>query len=131
MAEDLASCRRCIERIRSAWPAFLEKRHDRMRQQERHGAAAEKVAENIAEDLFTGVLDWAIGDVNNQVDYADIVLTRLGIKYLILEAKRPGSLAWNRRAVDAALDQARRYADVQKVKCIGVTDGLMLYAADI
>jgi hypothetical protein len=45
--------------------------------------------------------------------------------------KRPGALAWNRRAVEAALDQARRYADEQKVKCIGVSDGFMLYAADV
>jgi hypothetical protein len=30
-----------------------------------------------------------------------------------------------------ALAQAQRYADEQRVKCVGVSDGLMLYAADI
>jgi hypothetical protein len=100
-------------------------------QQERYGAAAEKVAENILEDLFTLVLDWPLSDINNQVGYADLLLTSLGIKYLIVEVKRPGALAWNRRAVEAALDQAHRYADEQKVRCIGVSDGVMLYAADI
>jgi hypothetical protein len=100
-------------------------------QQERHGIAAEKVAENILEDLFTIVLDWSLSDINNQVGYADLLLTRLGIKYLIVEVKRPGALAWNRRAVEAALDQALRYADEQKVRCVGVSDGVMLYAADI
>jgi hypothetical protein len=89
------------------------------------------VAENILEDLFTTVLDWSLGDLNNQIDYADLVLTRLGIKYLVIEVKRPGSLAWNRRAVEAALDQARRYADQQGVQCVGVSDGFVLYAADI
>jgi hypothetical protein len=131
MAEQLASYRRTVERIHGNWPAFLEKRTERMKQQERHGVAAERVAENILEDLFTMVLDWSLSDINNQVGYADLLLTRLGIKYLIVEVKRPGALAWNRRAVEAALDQALRYADEQKVRCVGVSDGLMLYAADI
>ena len=102
-----------------------------MVQQKRHGAAAEKVAENILEDLFTEVLDWSVSDINNQVRYADLLLTSMGIKYLLIEVKRPGSLAWNRRAVEAALDQALRYASEQKVKCVAVSDGVMLYAANI
>jgi len=53
MVEDLASHRRSVERIRSNWPTFLEKRKERLKQQERLGVAAEKVAENILEDLFT------------------------------------------------------------------------------
>jgi len=59
------------------------------------------VAKNILEDLLTTVLDWSVGDLNNQVEYADLVLTRLGIKYLVIEVKRPGALAWNRRAVES------------------------------
>jgi len=50
----------------------------RLKQQERHGNASEKVAENIIEDLFTEVLDWDIADLNHQGEYADIVLTRAG-----------------------------------------------------
>ena len=129
--KELASYRRCTERVHQNWPRFLEQRRERLAQQERHGIAAEKVAENILEDLFTVVLDWTLSDLNNQVDYADLLLTRLGVKYLIVEVKRPGALAWNRRAVEAALDQAQRFAHEQKVKCIGVSDGFMLYAADI
>lgn len=128
---ELASYRRCVERVRARWPAFIEKRRARLAQQERHGVAAEKVAENILEDLFTEVLDWQISDLNNQVEYADLLLTSLGIKYLLVEVKRPGTLVWNRRAVEQALGQARRYADDQKVKCIAVSDGSMLYVADI
>jgi hypothetical protein len=129
--KDLASYRHCSEHIHRNWSRFLEQRKERLAQQERNGIAAEKVAENILEDLFTIVLDWTLADINNQVHYADLLLTRLGVKYLIVEAKRPGALAWNRRAVEAALEQARRYADEQKVKCIGVSDGFMLYAADL
>lgn len=131
MIEGLASHRRCVERICENWPAFLEKRKERLVQQERHGVAAERVAENILEDLFTTVLDWSLADINNQVGFVDLLLTRLGVKYLIVEVKRPGALAWNRGAVEVALDQARRYADEQKVKCVAVSDGVMLYAADI
>ncbi len=47
------------------------------------------MAEDILEDLFTTVLDWPLTDLNNQVRYADPVLTRLGIKHLIVEVKRP------------------------------------------
>ena len=127
----LASYRHCVRRIQENWPAFLEKRRERLAQQDRYGVAAEKVAENILEDLFAGVLDWSLADLNNQVGYADLLLTRLGVKYLIVEAKRPGALAWNRRAVETALTQVRRYADEQKVRCISVSDGVMFYAADI
>jgi hypothetical protein len=77
------------------------------------------------------VLYWALGEINHQVEYADLVLTRQGIKQLVIEAKRPGALAWNRRAVEAALSQARRYADEQRVQRVAVSDGYMLYAADI
>lgn len=127
----LASRQRCLERISTNWLGFQERRQERLREQERHGVASEKVAENIIEDLLTTVLDWAVGDVNHQVRRSDLLLTRLGIKYLLIEAKRPGELAWNRRAVERALDQARGYADEQKVRSVGVSDGVMFYAADI
>ena len=127
----LASYRHTIDRIGGRWSAFLERRAERLQQHGRFGGAAEKVAEDIVQDLFTEVLDWSVGDLNNQVRNADILLTRLSVKHLLVEVKRPGALAWNRRAVDSALDQAHRYADEQKVRCIAVSDGSMLYAADI
>ena len=127
----LASYHRCAERIQTKWPAFLAKREDRLRQQARHGIAMEKTAEGIVDDLFAEVLDWQPGDLDHQVEHADIVLTQNFIKYLVIEVKRPGALAWHRSAVQAALDQARRYADEQRVSRIAATDGVMLYAADI
>lgn len=117
--------------MRAQWDAYLTKRGARLQQQERHGEAAERVTENILEDLFTIALDWQLSDIDLQVGYADLMLTRLGIKYLIVEAKRPGALAWDRRAVEAALEQARRYADEQRVHCVGVSDGTMFYAAEV
>jgi len=128
---ELASHRHCVERMQANWSAFAERRAGWLVQQGRHGGAAEKVAENILQDLFTQVLDWSLSDLNNQIQFADLLLTHLGIKYLLLEVKRPGALAWNRKSVELALNQARRYADEQKVKCVAVSDGLMLYAADI
>jgi hypothetical protein len=126
----LASYRHGCDRLMDAWPGFLVKRDQRLAQQRRFGTAAEKVAENILEDLFTMVLDWQLSEVNNQVGHADLALTRLGVKHLIIEVKRPGALAWNQRSVDLALAQAHRYADEQKVQCIAVSDGVMLYARD-
>jgi hypothetical protein len=127
----LASYRRCCEHLAAAWPAFLAKREERLEQRRRFGTAAEKVAENIVEDLFTMVLDWQLTEINNQVGHADMVLTRLSIKQLIVEVKRPGALVWNERAMDLALGQARRYADEQRVRCVAASDGAVMYARDL
>jgi hypothetical protein len=129
--KDLASYQHCIEHIGARWPTFAAKRRERLAQQERHGTAAEKVAEDIIADLFTDVLDWTVADLNHQVGFADLLLSRLSVKYLLLEAKRPGALAWNSRAVHQALDQACRYAAEQHVRIVAVSDGVMLYAADV
>jgi hypothetical protein len=129
--EHLAAYRICNERIAGAWEDFQGKRLERLRERERFGHAAEQATESILEDLFTLVLDWSIGDINHQVGRADLMLTRLGIKYLIVEAKHPGALAWNLAARERALAQARRYADEQKVVSVAVSDSIVLYAADI
>jgi len=97
----------------------------------RHGDESEKVAEGILEDLFTSVLDWSRGDLAYQIGYADIVLSQNVQKFLVIEVKRPGSLVRSRPALDKALDQARRYADEQRINRIAVSDGCILYAADI
>jgi hypothetical protein len=131
MNEVLACQKKTIERIKANWGPFLVKRRERLVQRERNGSAAEKVAENIVEDLLTTVLDWPIDSLNHQLGRADIVLTRLGIKHLVIEVKRPGSLVWNVASVHAALEQARGYADRQNVRCVAVSDGEMFYAADI
>jgi hypothetical protein len=127
----LASYQKCVARICAAWPAFAARRHERLQQGGLFGPAVEKIAENILEDLFTTVLDWPVANVKPQVDRADIVLTRLGLKWLVLEVKRPGSLIGHRSAIDAALAQARRYAADQRVKAVAVSDATMLYAADV
>lgn len=127
----LSGYKKCVERIVAQWGSFAGKRKERLAPERRYGEASEKVAENILEDLFTGVLDWPLGSFNTQIQYADIVLTDLGIKKLIVEAKRPGALRWSRSAVDRALDQAERYAREQKVQVIAVSDGHMLYAANV
>ncbi|MHB8415705.1 MAG: type I restriction endonuclease [Acidiferrobacteraceae bacterium] len=128
---NLATFRKFIGRLPASWPTFLRQRQSRLAQQARNGVAAEKVAENILEDFFTIALDWTIGDLNNQLQYADIVLTSRGIKHLLIEVKRPGSLRWDQTSLEQALSQARRYADEQRVRTIAVSDGTLFYAADI
>jgi hypothetical protein len=114
-----------------AWPGFQAKRWERLAQQARHGTAAEKVVARILEDLFTMVLDWRPSEVSSQAGPADLALSRLGIKQLIVEVKGPGTLAWNERAVDPILAQAHRRAAEQRVKSVAISDGTMLYARDI
>lgn len=128
---NLATFRDFSRHVSQAWPTFLNQRQVRLVQQERHGTAPEKVAESILEDFFTIALDWSLGDLNNQLQYADIVLTTLGIKRLLVEVKRPGWLKRDQRSLEYALAQARRYADEQRVTTIAVSDGTLFYAADI
>lgn len=129
--ENLASYHKCAGRMNAAWPAFAARRRERLAQGGLFGPAVEKIAESILEDLFTTVLDWPVTNVKPQVERADIVLTRLGLKWLVLEVKRPGSLLGHRTAIEAALTQARRYAADQRVKAVAVSDATMLYAADV
>ncbi len=128
--KQLASYRHCMARMQAAWPEFARRRRERL-QQGLFDAPVEKIAENIVEDLFTTVLDWSLADVNLQVGRADVVLSALGIKRLVVEVKRPDTLVWHRKAVEAALDQARRYAASQRVGAVSISDGHMLYAADV
>ena len=89
------------------------------------------MAEHILEDLFTLVLDWRLPEVNSEVAHADLVLTRLGLKQLIVVVRQPGTVTWNEPAVDLALAHAHRYAGEQRVKAIAISDGIMLYARDV
>lgn len=129
--ETLASYRHCLERICSNWATFLEQRASRLQRHPLIGEPTEEVTIGILEDLLTEVLGWPLAEVNHEVDRADIVLTDHGIRRLIIEAKRPRRLAWNDRAVEMALQQARGYATEQKVDHIAISDGIMLYAADL
>jgi hypothetical protein len=98
--------------------------------QERFGKVAEKAAENIVGALLTNVLDWQERDLNWQLGRADLVVTHNFTKYLIVEAKRPGSLS-SKSALDSALAQASRYAYEQHVKQVAVCDGILFFGADI
>ena len=131
MADHLVLRDHLQARLALSWPSYLELRRSRLAETERPGGGAERVAELIVADLFTHALDWGLADLNHQVGYADLLLTRLGIKYLVVETKRPGALAWHAAAVEAALEQATRYAVAQGVRAVAVSDGHLLYAADL
>jgi hypothetical protein len=120
----------CKTRIAERWAPFLERRAAWLQPGERFGRAPEKSAENILTDLFSDVLDWPLASVNYQVERADILLTHKGIKRLLIEAKAPGLLT-ARHGVEQALEQARRYAVEQYVHAVAVSDGVMLYVADL
>lgn len=127
---DSARYKLCEARIVARWPTFLSIRRDHLSQAARFGKAPEQVTEQILSALFTTVLDWRTSDINYQVSYADMLLTASAYRWVLVEAKRPGALAWHRQAVARALDQACRYADEQDVRTVAISDGKMFYAAD-
>lgn len=125
--QELASYQRCIRSIDENWRGFSERLNDRLRR----GGEAEPVAEAIIEDLCTRVLDWRVGDLQRQEGGSDIILSRNGVKYLLIEAKRPKTLRLERRPLERAVDQARGYAAKQQVGRIAATDGHLFYGADL
>ncbi len=128
--KELVSYRSLVERSKSRWPGFLKLRTEKLAQKERFDKAPEKIAENIVGSLLTTVLDWQEQDLNWQLGRADLVITHNFVKYMVVETKYPGSLI-NKKTVDAALDQAWRYAQEQRVKQVAVCDGCIFFGADI
>jgi hypothetical protein len=131
MSEELASRRAFEAHLVGAWPAFQARRIDRLAPLERYGRIPERAAEAILEDLLTLTLGWSVANLNWQLEYADLVISDRGIKRAVVEVKRPGKLIWGRAAIEAALAQAPRYARTQGVQTVAVSDGDMLYSADI
>jgi hypothetical protein len=120
-----------IDNLHSNWPLFVAKRKDLLIQKERFGSVPEKISENILHALFTEVLDWDIKDVNYQVGYADMEITKLGIKRIVIEAKRPGGISWTESHIAKHIEQALRYAFTQKVNTIAISDGNKLYVLNV
>lgn len=127
---DLASARVCTARIREQWAAFQAARARHLAAVGGQQAPAEKVAENILCELFTTVLDWTTEQVRLQEQRVDLMLTRNGLRYLIVEVKRPGSFD-GRGSILTALTQARGYATQLRVDRVAVSDGCTLEAYDI
>lgn len=127
---DLASARLCVARIHERWGSFQDARRRHLGGVCADGTLAEKVAENILCELFTGVLDWTTEQVRLQEQRVDITLSRGGLKYLIVEAKRPGSFD-GRGSILRALVQARGYAMELKVSRVAVSDGCVFEAYDL
>lgn len=126
----LASARACTTRIRDQWPSFQAARRHHLDACSVGTTPAEKVAENILCDLFTTVLDWTTEQVRLQENRVDLTLTRGGLKYLLVEVKRPGSFD-GRGSIDRALAQARGYAEDLSVDRVAVSDASILEAYDI
>lgn len=127
---ELVYQRLTIARIRDRWPAFAVARTTHLAAHASERTPSEKVAENILLDLFTTVLDWTIDQVRLQENRVDMLLARMGVKHLVIEAKRPGSMD-GPGSVAAALRQARGYAEEHKVGKVAVSDGCVFEAYDL
>jgi hypothetical protein len=127
---DLASARVCAARICERWGPFQEARRRHLAGVSAELAPAEKVAENILCELFhrgaglddrAGTPAGAAGRPHAQ---------RNGLKFLIVEVKRPGSFD-GRGSILRALTQARGYAVELKVDRVAVSDGCVFEAYDL
>jgi len=127
----LATYNAHAERVKANWPDFLRRREDMLMQAGRFGGVPEKAAETIMGALLTDVLDWQTRDLNWQLAYADLVVTRNLFKCLLVETKAPGAFVGSRTSIMRAFEQAHRYAAEQKVKAVVVSDGLILRVADV
>ncbi len=123
----LKSYQKLMARLTATWPDFQSFRNSQFR----GGNETEQAVITVLARLFVDVLGWEPGDLKYQVGFADIVLCRHTAKYLVMETKRPGTLNPQHAAFHAAMNQARRYADEQSVNRIAVSDGRLLYVANI
>ena len=127
---DLASTRLCTARIHDQWGSFQEVRRRHLAGVGAERDPAEKVAENILCELFTAVLDWTTEQVRLQEHRVDLMLCRGGLRFLVVEVKRPGSFD-GRGSILRALTQARGYAVELKVDRVAVSDGCVFEAYDL
>jgi hypothetical protein len=126
----LSSYKKFIERLHQTWESFLESR-SKLLDPLKYQPVPEKVSEEIIRNLLTKVLDWEEADLQWQMQYADLVLTRNRNKYLVAELKRPSYLKRSLSSNQEALNQVRGYADQQKIHSVAISDGSVFYAADI
>lgn len=126
----LSSYKKLIEKLHQTWESFLESR-SKLLDPLKYQPVPEKVSEGIIRNLLTQVLDWEEPDLQWQMHYADLVLTRNRNKYLVAELKRPSYLKRSLSSNQEALNQVRGYADQQKVHSVAISDGSVFYAADI
>ncbi len=69
--ENLSSYRRTIERIRGNWTAFLEKRSERLKQQERHDSAAEVTENAYYRRITEEIIDSLLGSIQDLIEEDD------------------------------------------------------------
>ena len=129
--QELSTYKAHVARVNANWPDFLRRREDMLMQADRFGGVPEKAAETIMGTLLTDVLDWETRDLNWQLSYADLVITRNYYKHLLIETKAPGAFVDSRTAIIRAFEQAHRYAAEQHVGAIAVSDGCLLRVADV
>jgi hypothetical protein len=94
--------------------------------------AGTRIVTTILRDLFTTTLDWPRSNIHARLECSsDLVLSFKRMPYLIVEARPPHSFRWDIPVVLTALDRLRSYADEHAIKCIGISDGIRLYAAEL
>lgn len=125
----LSTEKQMLQRGLAKWQEFRELRNKHLVQAQRLKGGHEKITEKILENLLTIVLDWNLEDINNQMERCDIVITKRGIKFLVIETKRLGHFS-SPTNVQKALSQAIEYAKKLKVNKVAISDGNKLFLTE-
>lgn len=134
-ATSLTAHHRFQKHLHSAWPGFLARRAERLRGLE-SGHEGEAVTKHIIEDLFTHVLGFSQADLVQQSPGPSstprpcLIITRLGLNSMVLQALPPHTLSGFGASVRAVLSQSHRCVSAQVILALGVCDGFLLYAEE-
>lgn len=127
-----ASSRACLERLREQWPAFRARVELLLARSTSRRIAGTRIVTTILRDLCTTALDWPRSSIHARLgSSSDLVLSIKRLPCLIVEARAPHSIRWDMPGGLMALDRLRRYADEHAIKCIAISDGIRLYAAEL
>ena len=115
-------------KIAERWEDFAYVRGEITAQTEAGRRLSERDVEQIVEALVAGPLDWDIGQLARQQDFADFALIDRGLKLVVIETKGFGVFRDQAQA-DDALIQGARYADRHRSPLIWACDGCQLTLA--
>lgn len=129
MEQNLALKKKQTERGVQSWKSFLVRRDQYISQAKRQMGGHERITEKILEDLFSNVLDWNLEDINNQIEHSDIVITKHGIKRMVIETKRIGHFS-SKGNIDKTFHQAIGYAKKMRITKVAISDGNKLFLTE-
>ena len=96
-----------------------------------HRPAARQAVGTVLRELFVLALDWPRSALRARPGFADVILSHKGVNHLVIEVTPPSSLRDHPAPLTERLERLWQYATREKIPCLGITDGVTLYVADV